>query len=332
MSRRALLILAVCLGVVVAAVGGWAAKGSGGPAAPVAAVIDPTPSPSALVSTAGSTAGPTAGPTAGSTAGPRVSVGPAQAGAGASPSAARPRAVSGKRGAALNNFGAVKTALGDSGAGWYYTWGTDPVPAPAGVSFTPMIWGEDSVDERTLSTVKQRGDTLLGFNEPDFASQSNLSPARALELWPSLQDTGMRLGSPAPAFGAATDGSWFDQFMTGARAKGYRVDFIALHWYGGDFTTANAVRQLRSYLQAVHDRWNKPIWLTEYALIDFSSGTPRHPSPEQQAAFVTASTAMMDGLPFVERYSWFIFSPGNSGTSLYASDGSPTTIGRAYRR
>ncbi|GAA0269254.1 hypothetical protein GCM10009539_65500 [Cryptosporangium japonicum] len=325
------MILVVCVGVVVAAVGGWAVTGSGGGGARAAAVVDP-PSP-AEPSSVGSPAPTAAASPSAAGARERVPVGPAQVGSSPSPTTTRTaRPVARKRGAALNDFGAVKPALADSGVGWYYTWGTDPVDAPAGVSFTPMIWGADSVDERTLAAAKQRGDTLLGFNEPDFASQSNLSPTRALELWPSLQGTGMRLGSPAPAFGAATDGSWFDQFMTGAQARGYRVDFIALHWYGGDFTTANAVSQLKSYLQAVHDRWHKPIWLTEYALIDFGSGTPRYPSPEQQAAFVTASTAMMDGLSFVERYSWFIFSPGTGGTSLYAPDGSATTLGRAYRR
>ncbi|MFG1924446.1 glycoside hydrolase family protein [Cryptosporangium sp. NPDC048952] len=344
MSRRALVVLAVCLGVVVAAVGGWSARGSGGAAAPVAAVVDgASPSadaqraddarsagvPSDRLSSGGSPTAADAPPSGG----PRDSVSLGPAGVGSSPSPARAAArVSSKRGAALNAFGAVRSALADSGVSWYYDWGADSVSAPPGVTFTPMIWGADSVNDKTLAAVKQRGDTLLGFNEPDFASQSNISPTRALELWPSLQATGMRLGSPAPAFGAATAGSWFDQFMQGADDKGYRVDFIALHWYGGDFTTANAVSQLKSYLQAVHDRWHKPIWLTEYALIDFAGGTPRYPSPEQQAAFVTASTGMMDALSYVERYSWFIFSPGNGGTSLYDASGSPTTLGDAYRR
>lgn len=332
--RRALLIAAVCLGVLVAAVGGWATRGPGAPTAAVIGSSAPTPSSGAL---SGPPSSGAPSPVA-STDRQRVTVGPAQAGTGRSSTPATSgrtaraaRQVSGKKGAALNPFGPVRSALGDSGVGWYYNWGTDPVAAPPGVSFTPMIWGADSVNPRTLAAVQQRGDTLLGFNEPDFANQSNLSPARALELWPSLEATGMRLGSPAPAFGGATDGSWFDQFMKGAEAKGSRVDFIALHWYGGDFTTSNAVSQLESYLRAVRARWNKPIWLTEYALIDFSGGTPRYPTPAQQAAFVTASTRMLDGLSFVERYSWFLFSPGNGGTSLYDASGAPTTLGNAYR-
>ncbi|GAA3385045.1 glycoside hydrolase family protein [Cryptosporangium minutisporangium] len=329
--RRVVLIVALCLGVLVAAVGtrGWVLGGRGGDRAPVAAVIGDASDPATPASTA-------------STARPRVSVGPAQSGVGASPSPRASRTVGGarpvssKKGAALNPFGAVRSALADARVGWYYNWAADPqgIAAPPGVAFTPMIWGADSVNAATLDAVRQRGDTLLGFNEPDFASQSNLSVDRALALWPQLMATGMRLGSPAPATGGATDGSWFDQFMKGAQSKGYRVDFIALHWYGGDFTTANAVGQLKSYLQTVHDRWRKPIWLTEYALIDFSAGV-RFPTPEQQAAFVTASTAMLDSLSYVERYSWFLFSPprdgGGSGTSLYTAAGTPTRLGTAYR-
>ena len=38
---------------------------------------------------------------------------------------------------------------------------------------------------------------LLTFNEPDNPSQSNMTVARALQLWPYLEATGLQLGSPA---------------------------------------------------------------------------------------------------------------------------------------
>ena len=40
--------------------------------------------------------------------------------------------------------------------------------------------------------------------------------------------------------------------MAGAGARGYRVDFIALHWYGSDFSP-RATDQLRAYLDALGD-------------------------------------------------------------------------------
>ena len=74
---------------------------------------------------------------------------------------------------------------------------------------------------------------------------------QALRLWPQLMATRLKLASPAVAFGGATPGGWLDRFMNGAQARGYRVDFITLHWYGADFDTSHAVSQLKSYLQAV---------------------------------------------------------------------------------
>jgi hypothetical protein len=99
--------------------------------------------------------------------------------------------------------------------------------------------------------------------------------------------TGMSLGSPAVADNAATPGGWLDQFMQGAAARGYRVNFITVHWYGADFTTGPAVQQLESYLQAIYSRYHLPIWLTEFALTNFGGGSPSFPTESQQAAFLT---------------------------------------------
>ncbi|MDO0924168.1 glycoside hydrolase family protein [Streptomyces sp. TG1A-8] len=238
-----------------------------------------------------------------------------------------------KKGVSAWNFAGVTDALRDSGSGWFYTWAADPqqITAPPGVEFVPMIWGAGSVTDAELDRARQQGTTLLGFNEPDMQGQAAMTVEQALTLWPRLQSTGLRLGAPAVAYGGDTPGGWLDRFMQGASARGYRVDFIPLHWYGADFDPARATGQLRSYLQAVYDRYHKPIWLTEYALTDFSSGTPRYPSRAQQAEFVRQSTAMLGQLSFVERYAWFTLSTSRGdGTGLY--DGSAANeVGAAYR-
>jgi len=236
-----------------------------------------------------------------------------------------------KKGVSAANFSGVTTALSDVGAGWFYTWASDKqgIVAPSGVEFVPMIWGAGSVNAGQLNQAKSLGTTLLAFNEPDMGGQANMSVERALELWPQLQGTGMRLSAPAVAFGGDTAGGWLDRFMSGAAARGYRVDFIPLHWYGGDFSSA-AVNQLKGYLQAVYNRYRKPIWLTEYALIDFSTSVPRYPSSDQQAAFAKNSALMLQGLSFVERYSWFTLSTSTHRTGLYTGT-TPNATGVAYR-
>jgi hypothetical protein len=241
-----------------------------------------------------------------------------------------------EKGAATWNFNGVTAALSASGASWYYTWGPNHtgIQSPPGVQFVPMIWGAAAATDGAVAQARTQGSSfLLGFNEPDLASQSNMTPAQALDLWPKLTATGLTLGSPAVAAGAATPGGWLDEFMSGARSREYRVDFIALHWYGSDFATTAAVGQLQGYLQAVHARYGLPVWLTEYALIDFTTGGPRYPTAQQQAAFVTASTAMLQRLPYVQRYAWFALpdtTPGRTG--LFHPGGTPDSVGAAYAK
>jgi hypothetical protein len=217
---------------------------------------------------------------------------------------------SAEKGVSTWDFTGVGAALRDVGAGWYCNWSAAPT-AGAGTSaqFVPMIWGSGSVTTATLARAKA---------------------------------TGLRLGSPAPASGPATPGGWLDQFLAGARERAYRVDFIALHWYGSDFATARelterpsapaATGQLRGYLRAVYDRYHLPIWLTEYALIKFGP-TSTHPSGEQQAAFIRSSMHMLGSLAFVQRYAWFALPTSKAGdeTGLYRDGSTPTMAGTAYR-
>jgi RNA polymerase sigma factor (sigma-70 family) len=238
-----------------------------------------------------------------------------------------------QKGVSTWNFAGVDQALTESGASWYYNWGPAPSGiAGPGVSFVPMIWGAANVTTATLDQVRQEGSVLLGFNEPDMSGQSNMSVEQALDLWPKLMATGMTLGSPAVSSGAARPGGWLDQFMQGAKARGYRVNFITVHWYGGDFDTAAADSELQQYLQAIYDRYHLPIWVTEFALTNFSGATPAFPTQSQQAAFLTAAASMLAGLPYVKRYAWFALpvSTGSGTTGLFGSGAVVTAVGRAF--
>jgi RNA polymerase sigma factor (sigma-70 family) len=240
---------------------------------------------------------------------------------------------SAKKGAAVWKFAGSKAALKDVGASWYYTWAVhnNDAPGPAGVEFVPMIWGGNNVDDATLKQAKAEGDTLLGFNEPDLAEQSNMTVEAALAAWPKLEATGMKLVSPAVAYGGDTPGGWLDRFMKGASDKGLRVDAIALHWYGSDFSAAS-VNQFLGYVDAVHKRYKKPIWITEYGLINFS-GSPKYASDAQKVAFIKGTTKGLQKRSYVERYAYFgLPAVGDSvDFGLYRDGDSPTEAGKAYR-
>lgn len=230
----------------------------------------------------------------------------------------------------------VSEALRLSGAEWFHTWSTQHpgIRTPAGTTFVPTIWGAGSVTPDNLARAKRsRSRHLLTFNEPDLAEQANMSVGEAIRLWPQLESTGKRLSSPAVAYGAATPGGWLDRFLRRADRRDLRVDFIALHWYGGDFHPRRATAQLESYLRAVHARYGKPIWLTEYALMRFGDQSVV-PSPRVQAAFVRRSSAMLAQLGFVQRHAWFALPAAARGASsgLFRPGAEITPVGRAFRR
>lgn len=98
---------------------------------------------------------------------------------------------------------------------------------------------------------------LLGYNEPDRSDQSNMSVAHAIEQWPEMFKSGLRLGSPAPS---STPKAWLTDFMAICDSLNYRVDFVVTHAYqhqatswwdwniGATSRTANG----------------RPVWITEW--------------------------------------------------------------------
>jgi hypothetical protein len=104
---------------------------------------------------------------------------------------------------------------------------------------------------------KQNSTAALGFNEPDKSDQANMTVAQAIEQWPNLMASGLRIGSPATSDGGL---SWLYDFIDQADALNYRVDFVAVHCYQGCYTAM----QWYNWLRAVHERTGRPLWVTEW--------------------------------------------------------------------
>jgi Glycosyl hydrolase catalytic core len=228
----------------------------------------------------------------------------------------------------------IASTLRRSRVSWVYNWSAQPTfPVPAGVRFVPMIWGAKAVTRQNLAAVTKYGPDLLTFNEPEFGSQANLKVGEALDLWPQLEATGMRLSSPAVTVDAVYPHSWLDNFMRRARNRGLRVDFIALHWYAGTLRPGT-VENLKRFVTEVHRLYHRPIWLTEFSIVAHEKGRLVYPRQRVEARFATKATRMLDRLPFVEKYAWFALPAPDHGRSsgLFHFDGTPTPAGRAYRR
>jgi hypothetical protein len=244
-----------------------------------------------------------------------------------------------KKGVGAWYFGNVKRAMDDLKPAWFYTWADTEnwVTTSSNAQFVPMLWGKNDVTPQKLENAKKAASkTLLGFNEPDHPREANLTPAQALALWPQLMSTGLRLGSPASADDPNKWGSWLEQFMQGANAKRYRVDFVCVHWYRNSGNVDADLANLKSFLDATYKKFQKPVWLTEFALIDFSTWPGKYPAPEKNAEFARRVIPMLESLPYLERYAWFslpswVSVNAGSNMHLYRDDGTPTPVGLAYR-
>lgn len=222
------------------------------------------------------------------------------------------------------------------GALWNYSWGWEFVDGqPQGVEFIPMFWGKGSVASNTLSYLKEQivngsCKRVLGFNEPDGEKQANMTVEQALELWPQLQSLKVPLGSPAVTDNK--DGKdWLASFMQGVEERGYRVDFICIHNYGGPNATS-----FKNDINYFIDTYQLPVLITEFAVADWGAQTiaDNKYTPEQVLAF------MKEVLPWLEQnenvlgYAWFqsgIDSPVGWPGALYDTDGQLTACGEYYR-
>ncbi|MEM8944449.1 MAG: glycoside hydrolase family protein [Planctomycetota bacterium] len=218
---------------------------------------------------------------------------------------------------------------------WFYSWGpTRPESLPDGIEFTPMIWGKYNARRpATLQLLKDaanRGEVrhLLGFNEPDQLEQSNMSVQEVLSLWPNLMETGLPLASPSCVH---PDREWMKHFMAEVESRKLRVDYVCVHSYGG--ANANA---LVDRLTKVHEMYGRPIWITEFAVGDWTakSAAENKYSPKQVAKFMREVLPKLDSLDFVHRYAWYSAAATSAplGTSaLFNEDGTLTRLGEIYR-
>ena len=187
---------------------------------------------------------------------------------------------------------------------WFYNWGTsthsttNPQATDSAYNqeFVPEKWGSGDASSKLLSLCN--ASHLLGYNEPDHSEQSNVSVEKAIEEWPQLLRTGLRLGSPA-----TTNFSWLYSFMSECRKKNYRVDYVVIHAYWGGLSGDEWYARLKE----VHDKTGCPIWIKEWnnGANWTNEGWPSGTEAQQQKQLndLKSILTVMDTCSFVERYS-----------------------------
>jgi len=208
--------------------------------------------------------------------------------------------------------------------------------AKLGLQCGRMLWGPKQTT--TFRSVRTSAGTeiLMGMNEVNEASQSNMSYQDGINLWNAeirpYGDKGMKLISPSVT-SAPSGVTWFKNFFAhcGYNSNGVDdkcgVDALSVHYYG---TTAKA---FEDYITSFHTDFGLNIWVTEFACQNFS-GSGGQCSKDDVWSFMTSVTSWMDQTSWVEAYFAFGLLHDmwnvNYDNQLMASDGSPTDLGKLF--
>jgi hypothetical protein len=242
-----------------------------------------------------------------------------------------------KRGVSYNREDGADGAALSPGVRWWYNW--SPVVEPdehealraAGLEFVPMIWTgppRAGIDVQALiRDIPDDARYLLGFNEPNFGVQANLTPQQAAAAWPQLEEIArarnLELVSPALNYCGGdcneTDPFvWMDAFFEAC--DGCRIDYVAFHWYA---CSRDALRHILGRFA----EYGKPLWLTEFSCLDDADIS----EPVQQR-YMREALAILEADPTVFRYAWFIgrSQPAGDPFNLLGAPGRRTPLGDTY--
>lgn len=217
-------------------------------------------------------------------------------------------------------------------ATWFYTWGADR-SSTSDLQYVPIRQHRYWPSMSAISAVESTA--CLSINEPDHSEQHNncdcggvLSTWTCCTLVPDFQQTGMRIGGPAP-----TAEGWNQEFIGHCNDMAYRCDFIAIHCYWGS-NEANDGNAWYNKLKAIYDQTKRPIWITEWA---YGASWTKESWPsgwseklEQNRWRVKDIQKKLEEAPFVERYAYYQWDTQFRNLVDWSS-GYVTPAGRVYR-
>ena len=221
-------------------------------------------------------------------------------------------------------------------ATWTYNWGAGkPSNLPAGVEFYPMWWSyygaTQAQDTAALDALVTNGaPVLLMYNEPDNASQSDLTTAYALQGYTHASIAAKAIGfgnliSPA----CADDGdTWMQEFMAAVKSNGLLCHAVAIHNYD------SSASSFLSYVDGIHNDYGYNVYVTEFAPTDGLS--PTKITVADCESFMATAVPGLKSRSYVLDYSWYCGTlPGTNvlqTAALFNSNGTLTTLGTQYKR
>lgn len=226
---------------------------------------------------------------------------------------AMPKSV--KRGVAFSFSQVTDLPLMSPYISWDYNWGNTPTNDAAlwfdanEMDYCPMCWNGNYNADAIRAYVAAHPNTkyLMGFNEPNLTDQANMTPAQAAAIWSPVvalaKELNLKLVSPAMNYGTLAGYSdpikWLDEFFAQPNVDINDIYAISIHCY------MSSTAAVQGYVERF-EKYNKPIWLTEFCAWDPVPG-----SVTTQMDYLCAVLNYLEANPRVERYAWFIPRAGS---------------------
>ena len=213
---------------------------------------------------------------------------------------------------------------------WWYRWNISAQTVGAGLELVPMIAKGGAKVADASKAIRPDAKYLLGYNEPNFMSQANLTPPQAAADWPTVEAVAkahnLKIVSPAVNYcgddktgtgpcNGTNPATYLKDFF--AACAGCQVDYVAVHWYNCDGASLN------SYLD-MFKQFNRPVWLTEFACA-YGGDT----SVAGQEKYMREAIPILEARTDVFRYAWFSGDP-IPNARLLNGDGTPNALGKVY--
>lgn len=227
---------------------------------------------------------------------------------------------SAKRGVCAKFTYAAEIELLEPGVSWWYNWANIPGRGNKGeveeynstMDFVPMCWNGNYSPDNIRNYCKAHPEVkyILGFNEPNFKAQANMTPTQAAEQWPAVQALAKELGLKivAPALNYSPDApyyqptQWMDEFVKLVGLDAF--DYTAIHNYGG-------LGVMQTLGNQFYQKYGKPVWVTEFCYWPNETG---YVAPETQISSMVETVEWLEKTPWIYRYAWFM-EYGNSNNS-----------------
>ena len=219
------------------------------------------------------------------------------------------------------------------GAGWWHNWSLNApaVVDGAGGEFVPMVWSGNTAGIKAPAGSRW----LLGFNEPDSASQADMTLDECARAWRRVEvvNPALKLVAPAPT---ADIRGWRDDWVEVYRrlwGEDPRFDAVAVHVYPQKW---GYFEECIAAAWQFARRYGVRLWVTEYAFLPCWAPAPGDAVAmlKRMTTYMARDPARFDRwAPFIltcsGREKWAFGEECNSSLVDYYT-GQLTELGRGY--